>query len=254
MQALAIATPAFFIALTTMAGRSYVLSFYQTLGIPLSEIDYSALDYALASPSVLTYVIAITLSFAGFHWWTIKWPNTGNETWIEALLPGIGTIGLGILFAIILPHLPSSAITSLTILRGMGETLQFIFLVGGIALVTHSVFAKQLVNEEPESTRKFRHSPVPKVLILMGLATLVYSGVNLLWDTPARMGKEDASFVLANPASAEMVISNHPQCATGCSVGVVMTSNLFVYVRSDVGITAYPLSRITGIDYYGSTD
>ena len=254
MQALAIATPALFIALTTIAGRSYILSFYQTLGIPLSEIDHSALDYALASPSVLSYVITITLAFAGLQWWMLKWPNTGNESWREVLLPGIVAIGAGILIGFILPHITPKLETPPTELRSASETLYLILIGGGFALLSHSVFAKQYVNEEPGSARKFLHGPITKLVVVLMIATLIYAGVTTLWDAPAKMGREDAEFILSNPTPAEMVISNHPQCATGCSIGVVMTSDLFVYVRSDVGITAYPLSRITGIDYHDDTD
>ena len=73
--------------------------------------------------------------------------------------------------------------------------------------------------------------------------------IHVLWNFPNRIGQEDAEVILENPPQAEVVIDGHPECRDGCTMGVVLVNDRFVYLRSDSGLQAYPLSDVKRLDY-----
>jgi len=62
-----------FVALSTLLGRMYFLTYYEALGIPHSEIRLGAIDYSIVSPDVTVFGIGISLLFV-FHLWTHNTP------------------------------------------------------------------------------------------------------------------------------------------------------------------------------------
>ena len=56
--------------LSQLLGRIYLLTYYRNLGIPISEIRLSAIDYSVVSANVTVLAVGFAVVSAANLWWT----------------------------------------------------------------------------------------------------------------------------------------------------------------------------------------
>lgn len=84
---------AFFAAIATFLGRIYYLSYYETIGIPNSEVRLSVFEYAVISPNITLLGIAMS-ALTGIYLWRF-WPLRLSTTWSKhRILVGIGLVAI----------------------------------------------------------------------------------------------------------------------------------------------------------------
>lgn len=250
---------AVFVAISTLLGRIYSLTFYETLGIPKSEINLKVLDYSVVSPEVTIFGVGFSLIMAAFLW----------SDWQQALdrysrrcrvLVGLLLIILGIclqVFAIIL--LSRQAKIDLMYFTVV-TLITVIFLLSGLIACGSGVSPGARENDQDNALRK---AIVPLIVIVIVIfavwSTSMYSST--IGEVDARITQAtapQARVVLVSSSSDDFLRNVSGECVADsidCYFRVILTSDRFVYLQpldpdsSEKRLYAIPITDIASIEY-----
>ena len=239
-----IIAPALYIATTTLLGRSYTLAYYRALGIPISEINLSAVDYALVSPNVT--VASVWISAAYIIWqWTAK-RFTAKE------LPNSEVFYLGLIFTLVgmtaNPLVDFIPITPTSILYGILDSCSIVLSLLGGSIMSQSVVRSTLVT--PEGRMRFPLTPViRRVVVTVALLIVLALFTYILWGKATDWGEEDALHTMMNAPTAKVVLEDSQRCPAGCGVKVILTNDRYIYLMFPTHLEAIAADQVKRIEY-----
>ena len=249
-------TFAIFVAVSTLLGRIHSLAYYEALGIPVSEIRLSVIDYSVVSPESTTFGVGFSIIMAVYFWY--DWQQALKTiSPRQRILIGItfSTIGICIGWYTLVMQ-PDVNLVYLIILLLMSIALGGF---GTFMLVSGLTIAFLKNNEQSESSKAM----MPLIVILfMGCS------VGLGSQFSSTIGRADAlsTWVTAPAASIELAPSSvhdplrygSEECSSdslGNCYRVILISDKFVYLRPidtetpGERLYALPIGDIAGITY-----
>ena len=258
---------AIFVALSTLLGRIYFISYYHTLGIPTSEVRLSVTDYSIISPD--TTILGIGLAFASTVFvWLIK-PDYHTQ-----FRPRRVVIGLLIVFLATGTGMVDSIAFFPQGLRLLGPglfgawklILVVLIMTGGV--VTASGFPYPTIDSTTQSELRQRLAQMrllfPTMLILGVVGMLI---VSTMYAT--LIGRLEARNTLENNPPARITFTSSdslaavnndgqicPKDSLVCELRVILIGETFVYLSPlEVDLLeyrrlyAFPATDIVGISY-----
>ncbi len=234
------------IAFTIFLGRIYVLTYHETLGVPVFETRLSAIDYAIVSPGVT--VIGIGLSIALVSYFLLSGPLTRLQ------LPRWQKCGLGCLLMVAGPVVVSVTpiVTTDSVMRSLWIVLSMAMSLYGGAMLGLAMRAKS----KPEDSRP-EQKQVEEKASRRFLVSVITVGLVVLWGTYAY----NFSSSTAHDEAAD-ALHQSPQATVQFASGdsgsfrVIMIGEQFVYLlpEENEGLQAFPHDRIAQIDYAGPSE
>lgn len=250
---------AVFVAISTLLGRIYSLTFYKVLGIPTSEIRLNVTDYAVVSPEVTIFGVGFSLTIAVILWYDGAEGLSIVPRWVRILLGSIcclGAISLPVYAVIYSSRQPDLDSVWLTI-----QMLSSFALMSFGGAFLRSGFARNTPKSDQEIALSKAIMPL-MVILVMGLTLWTASQFSSI------MGEVDALRTWAKaPVARIELASSSDQYALGygseecnsdslrCHFGVVLIGDKFVYLRpldteSPKGrLLAVPIGDIASITY-----
>ena len=255
-QSLAIA-----VAFTVLLGRIFVLSFYEDLGIPVSEAKLSAIDYSIFSPSVAVLgvgfaIIIGTLPLVAGQL-TTKVVGHRVKLWVGSVLLVIGAIVYVI--AIVLPQY----LTPYSVLTGIGFVLSQAPLLYGSVMIGSGLASEPTgasisnISVEKEIKRLTEKRTILRWVLGFASIIVVLCIVSSSVLRSSKLGRDNAATTLQNAPQARVEFVSGNTLSTQHDFKVIMISDRFVYLlpekeerpRESRVLHAFPVSSIARIDY-----
>ena len=231
------------VAFTIFLGRVYVLTYHETLGIPVSERQLSAIDYAVVSPGVT--VIGIGISIMVGSYFLLRGPVVRLQLpkgYKVVLGSSFAVVGLVIMIVFLNADF-DSVIRSLWIVLSLAMGLY-----GGAML--GSALSPKAKRDDPGSEQE-RVEEKAASSLLFGVAVIV---LVVLYGTYAyrfshSTAHDDAIDALHQSPQATVQFTSGD---TG-NYRVIMIGGQFVYLlpEESEGLQAFPLNSIEKVDYAG---
>ena len=249
-------TFAIFVAVSTLLGRIHTLAYYEALGIPVSEIRLSVIDYSVVSPESTTFGVGFSIIIAVYFWY--DWQQALKTISLLQRIPiGILFLIIGIIFGwFILVKPPDANLVYLIILLLMSMALGSfgtIMLVSGLAIA----FLKNDEQSEPSKAM------MPLIVILVmgcsvGLGAQFSSTIGRVEALNTLMTAPVASIEIAPSSVHDPLRYGSEECSSeslGNCYRVILVSDKFVYLRPletetpGERLYALPVEHIAGINY-----
>ena len=252
---------AVFVAISTLLGRIYSLTYFETLGIPTSEIRLSVTDYSVVSPEVTIFGVGFSIIMAVFLW------SDGPEA--LAIVPRWARISLGSACCLGAIFIPIYAVIYLSRQPDLDSVWLTIQMLSALALVSFggailsSGFASDAPRNNQEIALALRKAVMPLLIILV-----VGFGVWTAAEFSSIMGEVDAriTWATASQASIELTSSSEhvalqdgaDECDSDsqrCHFRVILIDDRFVYLRPlgdearEQRLYAVPIGDIATINY-----
>ena len=250
---------AVFVAISTLLGRIYSLTYFETLGIPASEIRLSVTDYSVVSPEVTIFGVGFSLIVAIFFWSEGVEALRNVPRWVRILLGSIccfGAILLPIYAVIYSSRQPDLDSVWLTIQMLLALALAWF---GGAMLSTG--FAPNTPRSDQEIALAKAIMPL-MVILFMGFAVWTASQFSSIigevdaWSSWAKA--PEARIELASSGDHHALRYGPDECGSDslrCRFGVVLIGDKFVYLRPlgtespEERLYAVPIGDIASITY-----
>lgn len=250
---------AVFVAISTLLGRIYSLTYFETLGIPVSEISLNVTDYAVVSPDVTIFGVGFSVITAILLW-------SGGSEALKAF-PRRARVLLGLvccLGAILIPTYAVIYLSRQPDLDSVWLTIQML-LAFALASFGGSILSSAFSSDAP---RKNHEIALSKAFMPLLIILVLGIGVWTASEFSSIMGEVDARITAATApqASIELASSNEHdalpygqvECGSsslGCLFRVVLISDTFVYLRPldpespEDRLYAVPIGDIASINY-----
>ena len=231
------------IAFTVFLGRIYVLTYYETLGVPVSENRLSAIDYAIVSPAVTVIGIGISITVGSFF--LLSGPVAGLQLprWFKVVL-GLVLVVAGPLDLVLSP----SANTD-SVIHSLQYVLSLAMGLYGGAMLGSALSAKAKRGDLGSEQRQVEEKASARLLYgVLAIALVVLYGT-LAYSLSSSTAHDDATDVLHQSPQATV----HFNSGVTGSYRVIMIGEQFVYLlpeESEV-LQAFPLNSIEKVDYAG---
>ena len=229
IQSLAIA-----VAFTVLLGRVYVLSYYENLGIPVSEAKLSAIDYSIFSPAIAILGVGLAVLLGTF-------PLVARQLTKEVvarkvkLRVGFGLAALGVI--VLLASIAfSQYATPYPVLRGIWIVVSQALGVYGFAMIgsaSHSEPTRASTDNTSATDKLMRLSEKRTILrwALVGLGImLVVSMVSFAVISSSNLGRVDAATTLKAAPQARVEFVSGGTFDMPQYLKVVMISDRFIYL------------------------
>lgn len=232
---------ALFVAISIFLGRVYYITYYETLGIPVSEMHPTPIDYTIVSPDVTILGIGITLLAVGLVWLGRSY---GARHWgLSGSLVGALMFILGN-FMDLIPFEQQSQLIGPGKL-GLWELLQIALMMTG-AFLFSSGFAFAMNKDQGNNAGKASKTSAFRIPVLM-LAIILFAFllVYLITSSSSNVARIDATItleespqvfiefkkgILSSPIDNEVFACKDD--ANVCMFGLILVSGRFVYVQS----------------------
>lgn len=250
---------AVFVAISTLLGRIYSLTHFESLGIPVSEISLSVTDYAVVSPEVTIFGVGYSIVLAFFFWFV------ANETLRH--VPRLARIILGIVLLLGAVFIPMYAVIHESRQPDLDSVWLTILMLLSVALASFvgAILGSVFASDAPTS---FREIALSKAVMPLVIILVVGFGVRVASEFSSIMGELDARITVATApqASIELASSSEHEALTygqdecgskslGCRFRVILIGDTFVYLRpldselSEGRLYAVPIGDIARINY-----
>ena len=244
MNTALIIAPALYIATTALLGRSYTLAYYQTLGIPTSEITLSAVDYALVSPSVTVASVWISATYIVWQWtdkrFASKELSNSDMFSLGFLLTAVGLISRLIVELI--------SISPTSIIYGIVDSCPTVLSMLGGSIMGLSANRSTMFTAEGNIRARISRV-VRRLLATLGFLTILAYFTYLLWANATDWGVEAATHTLMNAPTAKVVLEDSQRCPAGCGVKVVLTNDRYIYLLFPTHLEAIAADQVKRIEY-----
>ena len=226
---------AIFVAISTLLGRIYSLTFYEVLGIPTSEISLNVTDYAVVSPEVTIFGVGFSLTIAVLLWYDGAEGLSIVPRWVRILLGSVCLLG-----AIFIPAYAVIYLSRQPDLDSVWLTIQ---MLSALALASFggAILSSGFTSNAPSSDQEIalRKAVLPLLIVLV-----VGFGVWTASEFSSIMGEVDARITEATApqASIELASSNEHEAlrydqnecdgeSLRCRFRVILIGDKFVYLR-----------------------
>lgn len=257
---------AIFVALSIVLGRIYFLTYFNTLGIPASEVHLNVLDYSIISPDTAILGVGVAVVFA-LNYWLIE---ASSQTTFrkDRILLGFGLVVIGIILELLDAFVFSA--NEFQNYRPGSFGLQKLLTIS-VLMTGASIVGTGLPSMTKNSTDRTRNRTHIRLLLPILLTVVAVTILSLGSSYAVMIGKSDAQNVAwRSPEAVVEVISNNTihaacydsaQCSkdcTSCVFHVVLLGRHFTYVKpvesgtSQNILYAIPIEDITGITYVSS--
>ncbi len=250
---------AVFVAISTLLGRIYSLTHFETLGIPVSEIPLNVTDYAVVSPEVTIFGVGYSIILAIFFWFVANETLRHVPRWARIL------IGIGLLLgAVLIPMYAVIRESRQPELDSVWLTIQMLLSVA-LASFGGAILGSVFASDAPTS---FREIALSKVVMPLLIIVAVGFGVWVASEFSSIMGELDARITVATAPQASIELASsrehealpygQAECGAnsrGCRFGVILIGDTFVYLRplepesSEDRLYAVPIGDIARINY-----
>lgn len=250
---------AVFVALSTLLGRIYSQRYFETLGIPSSEIRLNVTDYAVVSPEVTVFGVGVATILAALL-------LSATSSALDAV-PRWGVFSLGSGLFVLGVILAAYTIGSSSLQPGFNSVTFLIEMLLSLALMTFgaAVLGSLLASFAPETAL---NSPVWKAVL--PLIVLLYIGYSIGASSrfASDVGAVEAYNTLAAAPQAEVQLasssSDHAvqfdsnECngdSLRCRFRVILIGDKFVYLRPldpespQERLYAIPIADVGSITY-----
>lgn len=243
---------AILVGVSILLGRIYSLTFYEVLGIPISEAHLDAIDYSIVSPDVTILGIGIAILLVASYW--LKDFFTLSEDWDRArVVVGAGFFVSSIILAVVSPQLQvfsyagvSGVITLLAVGLGVvtGPTL-----VSGLPLAdkTASIDSDCSKKSPTDPSRMSRKRELMRLLLLVVAAVVVVYTTIVAITSTVGIAERDARNALLHAPLADVRFSSSQ--ADDGSFGVVLIGDELTYLASEGRLYAFPTRDVSSIAY-----
>ena len=254
---------AIFVALSTVLGRIYFQSYFQTLGIPTSEVRLSVTDYAIFSPDTTVLGIGIAIA-AAVLWWvrpdsSTTWQRNRIVTGAILSLVGLGLSALSMALF--------STVDSRILRAGLFGAWMLVPLIlsatGGMVITSGSPSQTGDATEVAQKRRELRiFLPIIIIIFVVGLIIIASSYAILIGRLDAESTLQQAppaniEFSSSDPSSLVSLDSDRcSEDSLSCNFRVILIGDKFVYLspmESDLiegrRLYAFPVTDIAGISY-----
>jgi len=246
---------AVFVAISVLLGRIYLLSYFEGLGIPHSEIRLSVTDYSVASPVVTVFGVGFSLILAILVWSDglgeievlsrLARILLGSALWIAAILTPF------LLLPILQPDINSVWLAILML---------FAFALGsfGGAAIGSGIFG--------DGRPSHQHPALRKAFMPVLVTMVAILGIVIAAEFAELMGKLESDATWANAPQARIALNTNSDTvlhigpdgcgpdSLRCHFRVIEIGDKFVYLRpiSDPDqerLFAVPIGDIASINY-----
>ncbi len=234
---------AVFVAISILLGRIYYITYFRTLGVPLTELRPNAVDYAIVSPDVTLAGIGLAIMWALFLWSSGPFKPSRQMGEISSFFGIVLSLFLGSLLTQVIytPGVATDLALSYPGALGVLSVLGLFFFVYGGTLIGASLRGKNRSDgdgKQGNATFDFRRAFRPAVFAILAIVA-----VFLIIRSPSTIARIDANNTLMNSPQAKVEFkASHPvflppsyeEChsrSPGCSLRVVLVDSRFVYVR-----------------------
>ena len=236
------------IAFTVFLGRVYVLAYYETLGVPVSESQFSTIDYAIVSPSVAVVGIGLSLVLGSIFLLVGRLVSLQFPKWYKFGLP-LFFIVVGLVSLIVLPIFSTdSVIRSLGIVLSTAMT-SYGGVFGGLMLGSAKTAKSKRGDLEPKQMLE-RMGILKLFMGVLAVAIIVMHGI-YAYRFSVSIARDEATNALEqSPQATVQFISGRSG-----NFRVVMVGEHFVYLlpKESEELQAFPLNRIEQFDYTDSS-
>ena len=230
-----------FVALSIVLGRIYFLTYYKTLGIPVSEISLSTIDYSVISPDVTVFGIGLS-AFIGFSLWARRLLLLSATFQWRMILWAVAFVVAGFLVGLlddVLLRVPSQNL----VVPGMTGLLKLLLVAfsatAGILLVIG-------IGRGKDTSSSGYSTPnvivVYLVIIMTGFLVIlqvltISSQLARIDATLALQSAPEATVELRSPTSTYLTHTGNGQasdCSENldiCSFRVILIADRFVYLQ-----------------------
>ena len=250
---------AVFVAISTLLGRIYSLTYFETLGIPVSEIRLNVTDYAVVSPEVTIFGVGFSIIMAIFLWYGGPEALKVVPRWVRILL--------GLVCCMAAIFIPTYAVIYQSRQPDLDSVWLTIQMLLGFALASFggAFLSSGFASDAPRNDQgiALTRAAMPLMVILV-----VGFGVWVASEFSSIMGEVDARIAVATApqASIELASANEHEAlrygsdncglnSSNCRFGVILIGDNFVYLRpldpisSEDRLYAVPIGDIASINY-----
>ncbi len=238
-----------FVALSALLGRIYFLAYYQTLGIPTSEIRLNVMDYSLISPDTTILGIGISGMVAYMVWWREPlslygiWGKKKAFIVIGLFVGSLVIVVLGALAVSIFPYLVNIGVIGVVMLLCM------VLLSAGSALIHSAVrpWVRENLSRFGTSAGSLDDSQNTlhnlSVLLFVMASFAILAMVLMATTTSAQIGRINAMLALQSSPEATIILdsleergelpseSTLCQDLEQCQVQIVHVTDRFFYLQ-----------------------
>lgn len=250
---------AVFAGISTLLGRIYSLTYFDILGIPISDIRLSVADYSVISPDVsifgVVFSIIVAIPFLFHRQLALPGVSNWGRFWFGSIPLVVGSfLPLYVVLCMSQQSNPNSVLLIVLILVAIALTL-----FGG-AILSFGIAPSPPMNEQAIALLK----AATPLLIVMAIGYSVWAAA----DISSAIASDDARYTLAEAPHATITLDSSESdgilqnCSSGsstdsliCRFKVILVGDRFVYLKpidsvpSEEPLYALPIGEIVSIVY-----
>ena len=234
IQSLAIA-----VAFTVFLGRIYLLNYYEALRIPVSEVQLSIIDYAIASPAIAIFGVGLfIIAIAAPLWHKTKTFQDLNLTF--RLVWG----GFFVVLGVVLMYILAEYLVLDLVFRVIYFVIVLALFMFGGSLLGSSMGA---VFPEDDTENSVESWVVERILIVVHVVVMAVFGIYFAFS----LADSDASVTLRTAPQAKVEVASGNMSDLQ-DFRVILINDRFIYLQSndeDQGLQAVPISGVDRIVY-----
>ena len=232
-----------FLGLSVLLGRIYFLKYFDTLGIPLSDVSVHILDYAVMSPDVTILGVGLAVVWPAILL-TMR-PNNQQQPKWGRLIMGLVLASIGIGFSL-LPRLTGSEAEIGFGEFGLRRLLSLVFSLAGGAFVGAGIADSGLLALPTESSDRIGTRTTIRMYRPFMFILLLVFGVSMTASLSAEIAELDAERTLLEAPMTNIALNSAGKSRTNWSyfgdfdrtpnlrrLALVHVGDTFVYFRHD---------------------
>ena len=251
---------ALLLPLSILLGRVYFLKYFETLGIPPSEVRLNIVEYAVVSPDVAVLGVGFVVIIA-VYWWAMLEIQPAKSC--KKIASGILTLIIGSLLYAWPVYFPNEVVTS-----GLWQLLAYVIGMFGVSLLILGLprpkVSASSISGTDDSQQKvdflgliIKYSMLFVVILML---FLMYSRVSLMaeWDAARTLCHAPlASVEITDSESKDLMahkMGNDQEAISTVTGRVILLGNEFLYVSTQLQgqvrtVRALPTVHVVGLEY-----
>ena len=250
---------AVFVAISTLLGRIYSLTYFETLGIPASEIRLSVTEYSVVSPEVTIFGVGFSIVIAIFLW--------SDGVGALEIFPRWARFLIGSGCCLVAVFIPIYAVIYSSMQPDLDSVWLTIQMLLALALVS---FGGAIIGSgvSPDAQRSDQEIALGRAVMPLMVILVVGFAIWTASEFSSIMGEVNARITWAKAPQARIELASSDahetlrygpdECDTDslrCHFRVILIGDKFVYLRPvnagspEERLYALPIGDIAGITY-----